>query len=800
MAAEDLKEWEAEIEEERREEQAEKERRAEEKSRRLEREEAEAYFVASPGWEQSHVPLHVCTDRAIMEALARNGIPTACIPPTAAGAKRLADALRAQPPRERSRDYQLVWVLPVVSATDAAWDQNYDEDAYAAQSKARGEAYGALLEFQYLCRSNSDSPLGYVVHQWHVPEWPSGDAAAEYLADWEEALRETPQEKWLREKRSILVTPEELDAFTDEQMDAYVARLKKLGPMPADPAPLGGEESLAPPPPAPGADAGQPVRPSIRTNAIQYRDLEREAHAALVAANSPPTVFVGAGGLSELYRPEPDGTRRVRLLTAAALRRVLAEVADWEHKTERKTVAALPPPQLLVSYLARAEWPGVPDLVTVTTCPILRADGVGPRGASGYDPVSRRYYEPNGSFDPVPPAPTRGAAVAAARELLHGFRDFLLTDIDRSVVLSGIFSIVARPLIGGPVPLHVFSAAGTGSGKTAICRAIALIATGEEITVADYPCSAHGGAPADNGEEIGKRAVTCAKEATVAYLFDNIATGHQFGCAQLDAAVTMTKNGGRLLGTNDSVKRPAETVYFASGNNVAPRGDTLRRSICAYLAPGHDKAYKAKYQSVEITEWARKERGRLLPAALTILSAYLRAGCPDQGLAFFGGFESWSRIVRGAIAWCGFPDPVKTQEPFEGDDPETAAAGALIALMDAAGANTKPVTTAHVVALVVAELKEYQENRARVTERTHAWTSGDWDAFVDTAPIASVARAYRLAMPDARWPDARKLGLALNRYKRKVCGGRRVVRADDDSHEKVAKWKVESVSESPPAA
>ena len=41
---------------------------------------------------------------------------------------------------------------------------------------------------------------------------------------WEEWLRETPREKWSREERAIPVAAEEVDAFTDEEFEAYNSR------------------------------------------------------------------------------------------------------------------------------------------------------------------------------------------------------------------------------------------------------------------------------------------------------------------------------------------------------------------------------------------------------------------------------------------------------------------------------------------------------------------------------------------------------------------------------------------------
>ncbi len=802
-ADQEAEEW--DIAEERRQEAAEKERRAEEKVRRLEREQVEAHLVASPGWEHAHLPLHVCHDRAVLAMLTRHGIPAACIPPTGAGVKCLVDALRARPPREYSRGRPLVWLRPVVRATDAAWDRDYDEEAYAAQSTARGAAHEAAHEFVYhvWCSSHSDSPLGYAVREWDVPDWPSGAAVAEYRAAWEDELRETPREKWVREVQSILLPIEVIDALTDEEVEAYDERLRALGPIPA-PAPHPEDPVREKGSGSPAAASGPP-RPVIATNDVQYRDIEDQAHAALVAAACQPRVFVGPGGLSELYRPGPHATRRVRLLTPAALRRLFAAAADWQRKTEKKTVAAFPPPQLLDSYLARGEWPGLPDLVGVTTIPILRADGSVCQ-TPGYDPTSKLFFEPNGEFDRVPEHPTREDAKAAVADLLFGFRDFpFVSDVDRAALLAAVLTLVARPLIAGACPLFFATAPAAGTGKSAIIGAAALIATGNDADTSNYPNAGTDARPREDEAEIRKLGVSCAMSGAPVHMLDNLPSGCHFGSGALDALITMTTNSGRALGTNDAPARPARTVYYANGNNIRPRGDSVRRVVGIRMCSPVENPYKARYRGPEIKRWARAERHRLLPAALTILAAYLRAGRPDQGLPVLGSFEDWSDLVRSAIVWCGLPDCCTSGEEYASEDPEARTTAALIDLLAAAGAESEPVTAGRVITLVATEFNRYERKAnppagptaATPAAPAKAPTAADWDALADSAPAGSVVAACRRAFPGSHLPNATELGKLLVKYLKRPVGDRRIVKAGEDGNKKVALYAVERIN--PPA-
>src|SRR4030095_7861397 len=67
------------------------------------------------------------------------------------------------------------------------------------------------------------------------------------------------------------------------------------------------------------------------------------------------------------------------------------------------------------------------------------------------------------------------------------------------------------------------------------------------------------------------------------------------------------------------------------------------------------------FRHPNLIPWIRAERPRLLAAALTILSAFCRAGRPTHGLEAFGSFEGWSSLVREAVVWLGMDDPCLTR-------------------------------------------------------------------------------------------------------------------------------------------
>lgn len=52
---------------------------------------------------------------------------------------------------------------------------------------------------------------------------------------------------------------------------------------------------------------------------------------------------------------------------------------------------------------------------------------------------------------------------------------------------------------------------------------------------------------------------------------------------------------------------------------------------------------------------------------------------PEQSLPAWGSFESWSRLVRGALVWSGMPDPASTRHELEASaDVETDVKANLV--------------------------------------------------------------------------------------------------------------------------
>jgi putative DNA primase/helicase len=82
-------------------------------------------------------------------------------------------------------------------------------------------------------------------------------------------------------------------------------------------------------------------------------------------------------------------------------------------------------------------------------------------------------------------------------------------------------------------------------------------------------------------------------------------------------------------------------------------------------------------------EEAKADRAELVVAILTIIRAYVLAGCPpvEKCDEAFGSFEDWSRWVRHPLVWAGADDPVSSLTKIRSRDDDRTQLGTVLALL-----------------------------------------------------------------------------------------------------------------------
>jgi hypothetical protein len=389
---------------------------------------------------------------------------------------------------------------------------------------------------------------------------------------------------------------------------------------------------------------------------------------------------------------------------------------------------------------ARGQWPGVRHLEGLADYPVIRSDGTILHEA-GYDPHTALLVLPGGlilggeTWD----RPTKDRAITARDALFEVVVDFPFErDIHRAAWLAALLTPLARFAFPGPAPLFLVDANVRAAGKGLLLDTLSRIITGERFTIATY---------SHDEDELRKRITSLALAGDRLVLFDNLEG--KFGNAVLDAALTATAWKDRFLGANRMVEAPLYATWYATGNNVAIAADTARRICHIRLeSPEERPEQRQGFRHPDLLRWIGDNRPRLLGAALTILQAYMLAGCPDQNLPAWGSFDGWSRLVRSAVVWVGCPDPGETRTLLQ-DHADLAAeqmGTVLIAL-----AQLDPDRRGLMTAQIIARCREANDNSPE---------------YVHDLRDAIEAMLGKL--------DARGLGYKLRAYRRRIFGGRYV--------------------------
>jgi hypothetical protein len=288
----------------------------------------------------------------------------------------------------------------------------------------------------------------------------------------------------------------------------------------------------------------------------------------------------------------------------------------------------------------------------------------------GYDSLTKTYFMGGVQIE-VKDAPTKEDAEVAVATLLDIVQDFpFASDEHRAGWLAGVLSPLARYAHDGNAPIILVQANGPRIGKTTLVKVIAEIVTGSTCPVTTFT---------KNEDETRKRHLSILRTAPPMELIDNVVG--QFGGQNVNAIATTRTFEDRVLGTSKQLSVTNDTTWYVTGNNIMLAPDTAERCVNVRMQSDLAKPQlRSDFKYPNLFETVRERRSALLSAALTILKAFTKAGKPDQGLAAWGGFEAWSRLVRGALVFAGAADPAASRlELEEGSDVESHDKSELLA-------------------------------------------------------------------------------------------------------------------------
>lgn len=422
------------------------------------------------------------------------------------------------------------------------------------------------------------------------------------------------------------------------------------------------------------AENGQSKKPRIDINHELHRMVD-EATRAL--GNAPNTFQYGQALVQVVYDAEKppqclhdNGSPQLVVIPSPSLATRLSACADWWRfdtratKDEKKWKRATPPPSVVNAVHVANNWPGVPPITGIVSCPVLRADG-SLLTEPGYDRETGLYLE-TGELYPSLMHPDK-----AIELLFDVVSDFPFKSPEhRSAWLAFLITLVTRPAFAGNAPFFLFDANAPGTGKGLLTDLTTMIVEGR--VACRYSWS-------NNNEETRKLITTVGLSGAHYLMWDNIKG--TLGGPALENMMTTGIWADRELGGNRQVEFPIRFIPVGTSNNAKLSHDMIRRTcLCKQHSPLENPAERTGFRYPDLLSIAKQRRSELVMAALSIPAAYIQAGSPDQNLTEWGGYREWSDLVRGSIVWAGQPDPGETREGLKAQaDDDTSV---LRALMD----------------------------------------------------------------------------------------------------------------------
>jgi hypothetical protein len=445
-------------------------------------------------------------------------------------------------------------------------------------------------------------------------------------------------------------------------------------------------------------------------------------------------------------------------VSAALLTRELGRIARWEKFDRYQNLVRCDPPNEVVEQILAmiGEWDFEP-LIGVVACPTLRPDG-SLLNREGYDPATGLFLHNGLAMPPIADTPHPDDAAHAADLLCELLAEFPFVDEpSKSVGLSQLITPVARGAMP-VVPLHVAKAPQPGTGKSYLADCASMITTGERCAVI---------AVAPNPEETEKRLIGAALAGNPVIALDNsreILQG-DFLCQLTERPLLEL----RRLGSSDPIRVANTHTVFANGNNLAIADDMVRRTIQATLDANTENPEQRTFKANPL-KMIRAGRGRYVAACLTIVRGYLAAGSPGK-LPPIESYEEWSDLVRSALVWLGYADPVETMDTARGADPVREDRSTVFAAW-----RTELDVNAGYLAAELAELAECRYD-------------------YDQSFVRPTLRSALLAVADKHGSggqiDTKRLGHWLKKNENTIVGGHKLIADRSDASR--PRWRLRRV-------
>lgn len=344
----------------------------------------------------------------------------------------------------------------------------------------------------------------------------------------------------------------------------------------------------------------------------------------------------------------------------------------WDSGTKKRDAGwkrCAAPPWVVAELLARKHWPRLRVLTDVVYVPTLRRDGT-ILTDPGYDADTGLYLMTDVAVE-IPEAPTCEEGKAALESVAAIFSQFpFASDAHRSVHLAYLLTSVALGYIDGPIPLVLFDANRRQTGKSKLAKSISAVLTGKKDPAVMQWYS--------DPARMTRQVFSAAGRSLLYY--DNIKTGSILeGLGVMDSLITERNVSMETMYEHAMQDRPARPVIVVTGNAIQIGSDLEPRTLlCRLRTDLEHPEQRGDLKIPDLLQHVLDRRGEIITALLTAWRAWLAAGAPSMGLAYWHTFESWM-AVRDLLVWLGRPDPCGVRAELKRRDAGEEALSVVLA-------------------------------------------------------------------------------------------------------------------------
>jgi hypothetical protein len=502
--------------------------------------------------------------------------------------------------------------------------------------------------------------------------------------------------------------------------------------------------------------------PRVVINDRQLNEVRADTEAALIAANTPPTLFVRGKAIVRIEEGEllDHSLASLRNYVSRAARFIEERQTEKDTYTESKYV-----PKDIVEDLLAVPPAGLPRLQRVVTIPLFSKTGI-LLSAPGYHRSEEIFVSL--------PAVLQGIVVSSiptndevqkAKALFFDdlWVDFPLTaPADRAHLLACALLPFVRQMIDGPTPLHVFEVTKSGTGKSLLGDVIAIIVQGKAVSWRTLPT---------REEEREKTIFTVLRSGSTFVGLDNAKA--RIDSQTLEGVLTSEAWSARVMGSQVDQSVPNKAVWMLTANNAELTRDLGRRAIrIRQDAKVERPELRNSFKHPDLKAWTIAHRADLVQAALTIIQNWIAKGRPAAVGARLSSFETWSTVMGGILQAAEVEGFLDTGASMAVEDEDSVEGRAFVEAWYAAF-DTKPVSAKMLYETLCHEVSESQRSDGTYFSRTSIKQLG--------SVLASGSEAGHV-MRVGKWVTRNRDGRFGNLTVRVV---------GPDSHDKMMRFKLD---------